>query len=189
MFKHELLQEKIWPNATHQLSPEYVNWFKTRQRDLFALQLVQLQLKACLISWDESICLFSWRFYTYVAILISRTPTPPTNKEIVIMRWMSPDTIKLRREQLTQGRSLTSIRWASWWLATLPESWAEGTQWNTLQSLSKLFCFPSETRLRNTWLHYPFLLFITLSFRYGKSGFVEYLGSTSLAMRTERGFG
>lgn len=105
----------------------------------------------------------------------AHTHTPPPIKEVVIMRWMSSDTIKLIREELAQGRSLTSIRWASCWLCNITRMCNISRKAGQRRPSEIPFrdCqndgfFPLETRLRNTWLHYPFLLFITLSFRYVK---------------------
>lgn len=69
---------------------------------LFALQLVQLQFKTCFISCGmRAGCLFSWSFYicaTILSFIFFHI------KDVVVVRWMSSDTMKLKREKLIQVR-------------------------------------------------------------------------------------
>lgn len=149
-----------------QLTSSYLNVVIDSRHDkgtLFALQLVQLQFKTCLISFGmKACCLFNWSFYIYATIFSS----PPRHiKEVVIMRWMSSDTMKLKREKLIQNRSLIFIKWPSCQLSNIIRKLGRGNPVKYPSESVKII-FNLGTGLRNTWLHYPFLLFNTSVSRY-----------------------
>ena len=167
-----------------QLTSSYLNILidsKNNKGTLFALQLVQLQFKPCSIS-------FGIRDHVAFSVGVSasvfpiHTPPPPF-KDVVIMRWMSSDTMKLKREKLIQHRSLIFFKRASCWLCNIIRKLSREKPVKCSSEPIKII-FSLVTGLINTWSHYPFLLFNTSVLRY--VNYVEYLGSTSLPMCTAR---
>lgn len=91
---------------------------------------------------------------------------PPRHiKEVVIMRLMSSDTMKLKIEKLIQNRSLIFIKWASCRLSNFIRKLGRGNPVKYPSESVKII-FNLGTGLRNAWLHYPFLLFNTSVSRY-----------------------
>lgn len=147
-----------------QLTSSYLNvLIDSRKRDFicFAAGPAPIQNMFNFI-WDESVLSIQLEFLYLCHYLFF----PPRHiKEVVIMRWMSSDTMKLKREKLIQNRSLIFIKWASCRLSNIIRKLGRGNPVK-YPSESVQIIFNLGTGLRNTWLHYPFLLFNTSVSRY-----------------------